>query len=266
MFKNNSVFVKIMSVSMIVAFMFVSGCAGDITEQHVREHASESSVRPMLDQDVEHFNDSQLISVLTQGNTANITGNNDDKLNQAFSAANKGDEATAKAKRAQIQDRLIIASNSSCNVYKAYLKQIDININESLGILTTVFSGAGALITGTVGKIFQGVGSASTSAKTQLIQSIFSTFTTSVIVPCIDKKRAELYQGMLDNRTLSMASYTVEGAIADVIKYHGACSLDTGIACAQESVTQTKNSSDMGIQKTQDILQTAGSKSKLTLQ
>jgi hypothetical protein len=72
--------------------------------------------------------------------------------------------------------------------------------------------------------------------RAELNQAIFESVATSVIVPGIQQRRADLLKEFMDKRTKSLADYTIEGAIGDAITYHGACSLDAGIAYAQKSI------------------------------
>lgn len=309
MYKFQGLLGRILSLSLVAVFLFVSGCASSMTAWGPEAspfgdgRVTASSTNQMFKADIESFNDEQLISLLNQGGNSTCQTSTSqssssggtsstseidlaNRLNSAFKNANScnceckiNDNSSscniscnstvcnndnnsickdAIAKRSQIQDRLIMASDQRCNLYKTYLKQIDIGVNESLGIVSTLLSTAGSIVTGPLSKVFIGGGTASTDIKNQVIQAIFSTFTTSVVIPCIDKTRTELRQSMMDNRTQPISMYTVEGAIADVIRYHGACSLDTGIACAQKSVSNTKSSSDLGIQTIKDTLSPLG--------
>lgn len=78
---------------------------------------------------------------------------------------------------------------------------------------------------------------------------------TSVIIPGIQKTRDELMKEMLNKRSKTLQEYTIEGAIGDAIKYHGACSMDAGISYAQKSIQSYE---DLGIKKFSEIQNALG--------
>ena len=141
------------------------------------------------------------------------------------------------AHRAQIQDRLIAASNQRCNLYKTYLKRINTYQNGIFGTLTTILGGAGAIVTGAdSSRILSGLAGISSGTRAEPNQAIFESISTSIIIPGIEKTRAEILADIMTKRGKKLSEYTIEGAMADAIKYHGACSMDMGISYAQKSI------------------------------
>ncbi|NJL58811.1 MAG: hypothetical protein HC887_03340 [Desulfobacteraceae bacterium] len=100
-----------------------------------------------------------------------------------------------------------------------------------------------------------GLAGISSGTRAELNDAMFESIATSVIVPGIQKTRNELLKKILDKRSLSLAEYTIEGAIADVIEYHGLCSMDAGIAHAQKSI---HSYDDIGIKRFVEVQKDMG--------
>lgn len=155
------------------------------------------------------------------------------------------------AHRAQIQDRLIAASNQRCNLYTTYLKRVNTYQNGIFGTLTTMLGGAGAIVTGeSAARLLSGLAGISSGTRAELNQATFESIATSVIIPGIQKTRSDLLGNILKKRSQPLTEYTIEGAIADAITYHGCCSMDTGISYAQKSI---QSYDDIGIKRFNEI-------------
>ncbi|HHS92428.1 MAG TPA: hypothetical protein ENK82_03715, partial [Campylobacterales bacterium] len=158
------------------------------------------------------------------------------KLRMAFYNANNT-SLYSRAHRSQIQDRLIAASNQRCNLYKVYLKRVSTEQNSIFGTLTTILAGAGSIVTNTsTARTLSGLASIASGTRAELNHAIFESVTTSIIIPGIDSRRKTLHDRIMKQREKSLTDYTVEAAIADVIKYNGACSIDSGISNAQKRI------------------------------
>ncbi|KWT86784.1 hypothetical protein [Candidatus Magnetominusculus xianensis] len=220
-----------------------------------------SSANQIMSEGFEFYDDEKLFSLLDPENKSNLqdksfsTLTEPDKakfINLAFFNANKFYE---EKHRSQIQDQLKIASDQRCNLYNSYLKRISTYYNASFGVLSTIFGGVGAIVTGNASRLLSGMAGISSGVKEELSQSLFSSITTSVIVPGIEKKREEIWQGILKKRNDKLDTYTVQGAIADVIIYHGACKIDTGLDYAQKTIQLSK---DAGLTQFQETMKKLG--------
>ncbi len=182
---------------------------------------------------------------------SNLTPSEKEKaLRYAFRNANQNNKYGVPH-RSQIQDRLIAASNQRCNIYTTYLKRVNTNQNAILGTLTTVLGGAGAIVTGeNSSRLLSGLAGITSGTRAELNQTIFESVATSVIIPGIQNKRNEILTSIMAKRSKSLSEYTIEGAIADAIIYHGACSIDAGIAFAQKSIQSYE---DIGVNKLSEI-------------
>lgn len=145
-------------------------------------------------------------------------------------------------RRSRVQDRVLAASEQRCNTYKNYLKRIETAQGGTTGILTTVFGGAGAIATHvkTV-RALAGLAGISSGVGAELQQEVFSNVASQVIVPGIDLARLDLRKEMLQKRTQPIAFYTVEAALVDTARYHGACSMNAGLERAGKAVNEISN-------------------------
>ena len=242
-----------------------SGCSSRIdpeTNFFGGGRVTTASPNQMFSKDFEAFSDEDLLRLLDPEFSITPSGKlfsdltpsqKIENLRLAFWRANQkaGQEDAGngygRAYRSQIQDRLIAASNQRCNLYMTYLKRISTFNNGIFGTLSTILGGAGAIATGeTAARFLSGFAGISSGTRAELNQAIFESVATSVIVPGFQQKRADLLKELSEKRSKSLADYTVEGAIADAINYHGACSLDAGIAYAQKSIAAYE---DIGIKR-----------------
>lgn len=145
-------------------------------------------------------------------------------------------------RRSRLQDRIVAASDQRCNTYKNYLRRIETTQQSWLGSLTTILGGAGAISTHTATvRAFSGLAGISSGVGAELRQSYFSNLATQVIVPGIELARQDLRREMLSKRNQAASVYTVEAAIADVSRYHGACSMNAGIERSGKAVNEVSN-------------------------
>lgn len=86
----------------------------------------------------------------------------------------------------------------------------------------------------------------------------------TVVIPGIDKARNEIKDNMTKEYSQPSDKNTIEGLIADVIRYHGACSLDAGIASAQKSINlQSHDISNISLDTLKSNLEKYGYKLEL---
>jgi hypothetical protein len=155
-------------------------------------------------------------------------------------------------RRNRIQDALMMASEHRCNVYKLYLKNTDVSNRSFFGSASTIFAGAGAIATGTVNtRAFAGLSAMFGGVGAQVSQDLFLSLATYVIVPGIDMARDNIKAKLADQRSKDISGYTLEAALADAARYHGACSLDTGLNHVAEKISDSK---DVGIKRATEIL------------
>jgi hypothetical protein len=155
-------------------------------------------------------------------------------LDKAFYYANTAYDA---AHRNAVMDRLLISAENRCNVYFTYLKRMSTNTNAVFGTLTTLLGGAGAIVSGeTAARILSGAAGISSGTRAELNQAMFQSMSTSVIIPGIKASRRSMLTRIEAKKSKSLSEYSVQAAIADVVRYNGECSMDTGLDYAQKTM------------------------------
>jgi hypothetical protein len=99
--------------------------------------------------------------------------------------------------RNTIQAQLIAASNNRCNVYKTHIRRLSSNSGFFLGGLATAAGAAGAIVTGTASQALAGGASALSGVNAEFQKDFFNGLVTSVIIPGIDRQRADLRNDMV---------------------------------------------------------------------
>jgi hypothetical protein len=162
----------------------------------------------------------------------------EENLERAFSAfylPYYGSKRDLMDRRNRIQDRILAASEQRCNAYKTYLQRTQSEQEALFGTLTTVLAGAGAIVTGeSHARLLAGLAGISSGVGAEWKQAYFANLATRVIVPGIEKRRRSIMAEIESNRSSgqqpqSISTYTVERAIQDADRFHGACSLVSGI-------------------------------------
>ena len=262
---------SVITLLLVLIGCLISGCAS-FPENSIfgGGRVTSAAANQIFDPEFEKITDDQLYLLLDPKNAdtsyekfkGSSNSEKSEYLRKAFMNANC-EGVYGLSHRSQIQDRLIAASNQRCNVYVTYLKRLNTYQNGIFGTLTTILGGVGAIVTGeNSARLLSGLAGISSGTRAELNEAIFESISTSVIIPGIEKTRSELLEEILKKRSKTLEVYTIEGAIADVIKYHGACSMDTGISYAQKSI---QSYGDIGIKRfneVQNMLGTARSASE----
>jgi hypothetical protein len=172
---------------------------------------------------------------------------NDQKLGEAIDDAivkfNKqyaSDPIAGRTARNQAQDRLIAASAQRCNDFKTNLQRTYSRNNYAFGVGTTLASTAGALVPGLrASKNLSGIAAVLSGSRAEFNQDYFSNLTTNLIVDGIEARRSEYVKDINAKRSSALDDYTLEGAIADALYYHGLCSMLSGLQYASRHIRMT---------------------------
>ncbi len=171
------------------------------------------------------------------------------RLDRAIANFAKAPYEVTKAKRADaqnrlrdarnsIQDQLIFASNNRCNVYKTQIRRLSASTGFGLGSLATVAGAAGAIVTGAASQALAATASAATGVNAEYQKDFFNGLVTSVIIPGIDRQRADLRNDIVAKSCASISDYPLTLAISEAIRYHGACSADVGISASGQAIAR----------------------------
>lgn len=146
------------------------------------------------------------------------------------------EKTPSPAERNRIQDRIIMASNSQCEDYKTLLKRKQSNVNFWYGSAATLFGAAGAVTTGGAASYLSALSGTASGIRAEANHSIYADVAAQVIVKGISKRRSDIMEKISEARKDTKGEYTLEGAIADAITYHGACSLIGGLEQADSAI------------------------------
>jgi hypothetical protein len=156
----------------------------------------------------------------------------------AFYRRLAGDPEFQKLERNRIQERILMASDQRCTVFKTNHQRDQSRSNFWFGALGT-FAGA-------LGAVSSGVQSAKNLAATAGVlsgvraeynQAFYSNLLFAVITRGIDERRREAYRIIQqEGQTKAIGAYPAEAAIKDAILYDGLCNTAAGLEQAQESI------------------------------
>ena len=140
--------------------------------------------------------------------------------------------------RNRVQDRLILSSNDLCEDYKSNLKRKHSRFNFFTGIGASVFGLAGSLAPhAATAKIFSALAGATTGVRAEYNHDYYANVTVHLITAAINNVRKDLLTDIDAQRGKKIGEYTLERALAEVVQYHGACSLIGGLEKAAKDVT-----------------------------
>lgn len=189
----------------------------------------------------------QILGASSENNTGS-----EPTVDEGLKAFYKDSSTSWEVRRDRIQDRLLAASEERCNTYKIYLKNIDSETKSIFGVATVILAGAGAIATGPVNsRALAGLAGITSGAGAEMTSAVFSNVATHVLIPGIDARRDEIRKDIETKRTRMGEQYTMEAALLDAARYHGACTLDTGLRAASDSVNEVQN---VGVKRLNDVL------------
>jgi len=162
--------------------------------------------------------------------------------------AQAGDETDRRLRRNRVQDRLILASNEGCEAFKTVLKRKQADRNFEFGTATVLFGAAGAVATGAqAAKNLAALAGASGGIRAEYNRDFFSDVAAHVISKGINSRRREILNGIATGQARPLADYSLEAALADIVVYHGACSLVGGLEFAEGAITKLGSDAQVGL-------------------
>jgi hypothetical protein len=149
------------------------------------------------------------------------------------------DESSVASRIAHVQDRLIAASEQRCGTYKIYLKRFEVYTDTTLGVSSLIAGGVGAVVSSTgVAQKWAALSGLLGGSRAEIRQGMFANLASYVIIPGIEAKRREIHNEILSKRNDGggLVKYNIEAALADAARFHAACSLETGLEHAKDSI------------------------------
>lgn len=142
-----------------------------------------------------------------------------------------------------IQERMLSASISRCNVFKTFLRRNQSDMNFYLGTATTVAGVLGAVLPGVnASRNLAGTAGIFSGIQAEYNQSYFSNLTAEVLIKGIELRQSMVQEQLrVVGQKQSIADYPLEAAIRDAIYFDGLCSTVVGLEQAAESINHEKN-------------------------
>jgi hypothetical protein len=233
------------NILIIVFCGFAFGCASmsgetreDRREQRKEEReragTTKFTANPLFVQPIETIDIIRIVS----GGTSSGQGLSGEAFANKFDAALREFDAST-LQRNRLQDRLILASNELCENYKVTLKKKQSRFNFWAGTATTVFGAAGAVTpVASTASIFAALSGISSGTRAEYNQNYFADLAAHVITKGINARRSDILEKIHTTRKANLAEYTVEAAIGDVVTYHGACTLTSGLEQADVALAK----------------------------
>ncbi len=153
------------------------------------------------------------------------------------------DSGRGSAGRNQIQDEILRASEQRCTVYKSYIRRTQSTSNFLFGSLATILGGLGAVFTdANVARSLAGSAGIMSGIGAEYQQAYFSNLATEVIIDGIETRRQRIRDTIASKRrNASLKVYTVQAAILDAVRYHGACTIVEGLREASQSIQTVRD-------------------------
>lgn len=163
-----------------------------------------------------------------------------DELNHAFAALYRcATSSELTAKRDRIQTRIMGEADRRCENYKNVIYAMQSNPDFISGSLAVLLGLGGALSTSQTGaRVLSGGAGAASGINAEYQKAYFQQMVVSVIATGIDLKRQDIANELGGKREQDALTYTVESAVADAIRYAGACSLVEGTKKVKDRIAE----------------------------
>jgi hypothetical protein len=219
-------------------------CTGCSTFEADRPKLSKYGPQSVLQQPVD---EPDLVSLITGGESSFAVTQSAPReefskaLDKALLAfyAKAGTDEERRLRRNRIQDRLVLASNEGCEAFKTVLKRKQGERNFEFGTATVLFGAAGAVASSaTAAKNLAALAGVSGGVRAEYNRDFFADVAAHVITKGINSRRKEILDGITAGQRGMLAAYSLESAIADIVVYHGACSLVGGLEFAESAISK----------------------------
>lgn len=180
---------------------------------------------------------------LLENDETEVGGKRLDQALGCFADAASVNPDRARDLRNQIQERMLAASEQRCADFKAHLQRSQSSMNYFTGLATAGFAAAGAITKSIEGaRTLAGLSGLANATGAEFNQAYFANLAAHVVVSGIDQTRAKLYEQIsVSASDKTIGQYTLQAAIKDAFRYHGACSIMAGLIEAQDAIRLVDN-------------------------
>ena len=180
---------------------------------------------------------------LLENDEAEAGGKRLDQALGCFADAAALNPDRARDLRNQIQERMLGASEQRCADFKSHLQRSQSTANFYSGLFTSGFAAAGAITKSIEGaRTLAGLSGLANASGAEFNQAYFANLAAHIVVGGIDQARSKLYEQIATAASSkTIAEYTLQAAIKDAFRYHGTCSIMTGLIEAQDAIRLVDN-------------------------
>lgn len=245
---------RLRAISILFPVALVAAGCGDFDRSRFADgRAGLATPRSFINKSYEEVD---IIAALTDGKTQTAINDKttDVEASKALQAAyakfyeQSAINRNGPERRNQIQDELFRASDQRCNYYKAYLYHLQSTQRSFFGGLSTALGGLGAIFTSaSTARALSGAAGITSGVGAEAMEAQFASLTIQVLIEGIEKQRKDVFEAARSQRFRSdsltnsqrlatLSEYTVEHAILDAVRYHGACTITEGLRAAANSI------------------------------
>jgi uncharacterized protein YceK len=144
-------------------------------------------------------------------------------------------------RRNDLQERLINASNQRCSTYIRTLVSSKSQTQMGWTGLSTLFSGAAAVVQhASTAKALAAGSTISSGLLSTYNEAYFNNLALTVISSGITKQRESILKSISNQKDKSLSDYSVNAAIADALAYHAACNMVAGMEAAAKATSSAQ--------------------------
>lgn len=231
---------RFLAVSLMLTLV---GCSG-------HESTLGFSVTPVIDP----VTLSESSTIYTESGQVNIASDDFSALyltasSQPVPAGNSAASKVTGLSQAQARNRLasfiLISADRICEFHKSGIVRNQAALNMTLGSLTTVFSGVGAIAGAeAVKSVLAAAAGISNSTRSlvneELYLKSFSAAITQAIGQSQDQKRASIKSGL----SKPISEYSVDSMLIELIEYHNSCSFYQGLEQIMEALAEKRRNTE----------------------
>lgn len=188
------------------------------------------------------FKDGTLPASLGQGikdaeaaRQASATASN--RSNQTWKNASGG--AVGGLYRSNIQNRIKMAADRRCEIYKSVLSSAKAEKTFFSGLAAAVVGVTGGLVSDTASRYFSAAAGGIAGGGAAFDSAVFQGQAIDLVTYGIDVARSEWQRNIFDaKRDLPLKDYGLEDAIGHAIQYNGHCTMATALHYVADKLTQ----------------------------
>lgn len=173
----------------------------------------------------------------TQGADKFTLGERYDKALNGFASTGSSGQQL-RLHRNLVQNRIVAASDLRCGRFIQHLRTQGSDTNFGLGVATTLFAAAAAVVPGVSdAKTLAALSAFTSGSRAEYNTEYFSNLSISLIVRSIQDSRTGLREQIVQKQhQLNYDSYDVAAAVAEAVRYDAACNIINGLEHANEAV------------------------------